>query len=332
MADTRTIYLHTADTTFSSDPSDTGFKYLDMSEYDSLNPEYSSTVRISSGVIGMYGDYSVKITLTFKGDNSGRDERAEWVNNYSQGINKISVATTPDKSKTFNKSCTVSSIEMIDTNYIDGAQVVISLTLFGRWQSALEYRQTLTETYVGGTKKYYQLFRTVAESSSALVNSAYVGLAKVGDETIPDTVTKPSNTYKYDYQYGVSTILNQLKLSADKNRFILAIEPNYLKGAIKLSNTKYTAQISSSNLSSTNGISSDFITYATGDFDAVSRFTLLQSGYVASTVWDNISDQYAVLYSIMNTINNDPANILVTNEVGQHIPFSLYVYSIQDFI
>ncbi len=332
MADTRTIYLHTADTTFSSDPGDTGYNYLDMSDYDSLNPEYSSTVRLSGGVIGLYGDYSVNITLTFKGENSGRDERAEWVNSYSQEIDKISVATTPDKSKTFNKSCTVSSIEMVDTNYVDGAQVIISLTLFGRWQSALEYRQTLTETYVGGTKKYYQLLRTVAESSSALVNSAYVGLAKVGDETTPAEGTKPSNTYKYNYKYGVSTILNQLTLPIDKNRFIIAIEPNYLKGSIKLSNTKYTAEISSSNLSATNGISSDFITYSTGDFDNVSQFTLLQSGYVASTVWDNISDQYAVLYSIMNTINNDPANISVTNEVGQHIPFSLYVYSIQDFI
>ena len=138
--------------------------------------------------------------------------------------------------------------------------------------------------------------------------------------------------YKYNYKYGVSTILNQLTLPIDKNRFIIAIEPNYLKGSIKLSNTQYTAEISSSNLSSTNGISSDFITYSTGDFDNVSQFTLLQSGYVASTVWDNISDQYAVLYSIMNTINHDPANISVTNEVGQHIPFSLYVYSIQDFI
>ena len=332
MADTRTIYLHTADTTFSSDPSDTGYKYLDMSDYDSLNPEYSSTVRLSGGVIGLYGDYSVKITLTFEGENSGRDERADWVNSYSQDINKISVATTPDKSKTFNKACAVSSIEMVDTNYLNGAQVIIAVTLFGRWQSALSYRPTLTETYIGGTKKYYQLLRTVEESSSALVNSAYVGLAKVGDETIPAEVTKPSNTYKYDYQYGSSTILNQLSLPIDKNRFIIAIEPNYLKGSIKLSNTKYTAEISSSNLSATNGISSDFITYSTGDFDNVSQFTLLQSGYVASTVWDNISDQYAVLYSIMNTINNDPANISVTNEVGQHIPFSLYVYSIQDFI
>lgn len=332
MADTRTIYLHTADTTFSSDPSDTGYKYLDMSDYDSLNPEYSSTVRLSGGVIGMYGDYSVKITLTFEGENSGRDERADWVNSYSQDINKISVATTPDKSKTFNKACAVSSIEMVDTSYLNGAQVIITVTLFGRWQSALSYRPTLTETYIGGTKKYHQLLRTVAKSSSALVGSAHVGLAKVGDETIPGYGTKPSNTYKYNYKYGVSTILNQLTLPIDKNRFIIAIEPNYLKGSIKLSNTQYTAEISSSNLSSTNGISSDFITYSTGNFDNVSQFTLLQSGYVASTVWDNISDQYAVLYSIMNTINHDPANISVTNEVGQHIPFSLYVYSIQDFI
>lgn len=318
MADTRTIYLHTNDTTFTSDPTDTGYNYLDMSDYDSLNPEYSSTVRVSAGVIGLYGDYSVNITLTFKGENSGRDERAEWVNSYSQDINKISVATTPDKSQTFNKSCTVSSIEMVDTNYVDGAQVVVGLTLFGRWQSALESRPTLTETYVGGTKKYNKIFNGVVDGVMAKVG--YTG------------ENEQSQTYKYDYKYGVSTILNQLTLPIDKNRFIIAIEPNYLKGSIKLSNTKHTAEISSSNLSSTNGISSDFITYATGDFDEVSRFTLLQSGYVASTVWDNISDQYAVLYSIMNTINNNPANISVTNEVGQHIPFSLYVYSIQDFI
>lgn len=323
MADTRTIYLHTADTTFSSDPSDTGYKYLDMSDYDSLNPEYSSTVRLSGGVIGMYGDYSVKITLTFEGENSGRDERADWVNSYSQDISKISVATTPDKSKTFNKACAVSSIEMVDTNYLNGAQVIISVTLFGRWQSALLYRPTLTETYIGGTKKYNQI---IIDGTWAVVNTAQVGLAKVG------YVGGDEQTYKYDYQYGSSTVLNQLTLPIDKNRFIIAIEPNYLKGSIKLSNTQYTAEISSSNLSSTNGISSDFITYSTGDFDNVSQFTLLQSGYVASTVWDNISDQYAVLYSIMNTINNDPANISVTNEVGQHIPFSLYIYSIQDFI
>ena len=328
MADTRTIYLHTADTTFSSDPSDTGYKYLDMSDYDSLNPEYSSTVRLSGGVIGMYGDYSVKITLTFEGENSGRDERAEWVNSYSQDINKISVATTPDKSKTFNKACAVSSIEMVDTSYLNGAQVIITVTLFGRWQSALSYRPTLTETYIGGTKKYNQIFKGIVDSTWAVVNIAQVGLAKVG-YTGGD---KQLQTYKYNYRYGSSTILNQLTLPIDKNRFIIAIEPNYLKGSIKLSNTQYTAEISSSNLSSTNGISSDFITYSTGDFDNVSQFTLLQSGYVASTVWDNISDQYAVLYSIMNTINNDPANISVTNEVGQHIPFSLYVYSIQDFI
>ena len=332
MADTRTIYLHTADTTFSSDPSDTGYKYLDMSDYDSLNPEYSSTVRLSGGVIGMYGDYSVKITLTFEGENSGREERADWVNSYSQDINKISVATTLDKSETFNKACAVSSIEMVDTNYLNGSQVIITVTLFGRWQSALSYRPTLTEIYIGGTKKYYQLLKTVEESSSALVGSAYVGLAKVGDKTIPDYGTKPSKTYKYNYKYGVNTILNQLQLPIDKNRFIIAIEPNYLKGSIKLSNTQYTAEINSSNLATTNGISSDFITYSTGDFDNVSQFTLLQRGYVASTVWNNISDQYAVLYSIMNTINNDPANISVTNEVGQHIPFTLYVYSIQDFI
>jgi len=328
MTDTRTIYLHTAGTTFSSDPSDTGYKYLDMSDYDSLNPEYSSTVRLSGGVIGLYGDYSVKITLTFEGENSGRDERADWVNSYSQDINKISVATTPDKSKTFNKACSVSSIEMVDTNYLNGAQVIISVTLFGRWQSALSYRPTLTETYIGGTKKYNQLFKGVVDGTWAVVNAAQVGLAKVGYVGSDGQ----SQTYKYDYQYGSSTILNQLTLPIDKNRFIIAIEPNYLTGSIKLSNTRYTAEISSSNLSATNGVSSDFITYNTGDFDNVSQFTLLQSGYVASTVWDNISDQYAVLYSIMNTINNDPANISVTNEVGQHIPFSLYVYSIQDFI
>lgn len=315
MSDTRTIYLHTPNLTFSSDPADTNYTYLDMSDYDSLNPTYSSTVKVSGGVIGLYEDYTTKITLTFKGQNSGREERADWVNKYAQEIYKISVATTSNKDMLFNKRCAVSSIQMVDTNYIDGAQVEIEITLFGRWQSTLLSQPTVTETYDGGTKKYNR------------------------HVDVPDiTTTQPTDqsfdiqAYHYNYQYGTTTTLNQLTLDADKNRFIIAIDPNYLKGTITLSNGTYSVKISSTNLTNTNGISSDLITYSTGDFDNIKPFTLLQSGYVASTVWDNISENYAKLYSIINTINNKPADINVSNDAGQHVPFTLLVYSIQDFI
>lgn len=332
MADTRTIYLHTADKTFSSDPADKNYSYLDMSEYDSLNPTYSSTIKVSGGVVGIYDDYTSKITLTFEGQNSGRDERAEWVNNYAHKIKQISVATSTDKTTLFNKRCVVSYIEMVDTQYINGAQVEIEITMFGRWQSSLASKPTITEKYDGGTKVYNRQIDVPDITSSALVGSAYVGYAKIGDTTQPADRSFDIHAYRYNYQYGKTTLLNQLSLPDDKNRFIIAIEPNYVKGNIKLSNGTYSVDISSANLSNTNGISSDLITYSTGDFEEVSRFDLLQSGYVASTVWDNISENYAKLYHITNTINTEPADILVTNEVGQHIPFSLYVYSIQDFI
>lgn len=332
MADTRTIYLHTADTTFSSDPEDTNYTYLDMSEYDSLNPTYSSTIKVSGGVVGIYDDYASKITLTFEGQNSGRDERADWVNKYSHNIKQISVATTPNKDMLFNKRCAVSSIEMIDTNYLNGSQVEIEITLFGRWQSSLISKPTVTEEYEGGTKVYNRHIDVPDITTSGLVGSAYVGYAKVGDTTQPIDRRFDIQDYRYNYQYGKTTTLNQLTLDPDKNRFIIAIDPNYVKGTITLSNGTYSVKISSTNLTNTNGISSDLITYSTGDFDNILPFTLLQSGYVASTVWDNISENYATLYSIINTINTTPADINVSNDAGQHVPFTLLVYSIQDFI
>lgn len=353
MADTRTIYLHTDDTIFTSDPTDTDYTYLDMSEYDSLNPEYSSTIRVQDGVIGVYDDYNVKITLTFTGRNSGRDERADWVNKYGHKVKKISVATTPTKSYVFNKSATVSSIEMIDTEFVNGAIVVINLTLFGRWQSSLNWQQTHTEEYSGGTKKYYMMYKTPDYTDTALTNYAYTDAALVGNvnltvsdgvqvtdttatfnvkENIPELFDTGANTYSYNYKYGTTIVKNQIELDPDKNRFIIVIEPNYKSGSITLANETYSSTITSANLSSTSGISSDFITYTTGLFDNTNKFTMLDRGYVASTVWNNISDQYAKLYSITNTLNSDPANINVTNEAGQHVPFDLYVYSIQDFI
>ena len=353
MADTRTIYLHTEDTIFTSDPTDTDYTYLDMSEYDSLNPEYSSTIRVQDGVIGVYDDYDVKITLTFTGRNSGRDERADWVNKYGHKIKQISVATTSTKSYVFNKSATVSSIEMIDTEFVNGAMVVINLTLFGRWQSSLNWQQTHTEDYSGGTKKYYMTYETPDYTDTALTNYAYTDGALVGNvnltvsedvqvtdttatfnvkEDIPELFDTGTNKYSYNYKYGSTIVKNQIELDPDKNRFIIVIEPNYKSGLITLANETYSSTITSSNLSSTSGISSDFITYTTGLFNNVNKFTMLDRGYVASTVWNNISDEYAKLYSITNTLNTDPANINITNEAGQHIPFSLYVYSVQDFI
>ena len=352
MADTRTIYLHTDDTTFTSDPTESAYTYLDMSEYDSLNPEYSSTIRVQDGVIGVYDDYDANITLTFTGRNSGRDERADWVNKYGHKIKQISVATTPTKSYVFNKSATVSSIEMIDTEFVNGAMVVINLTLFGRWQSSLNWQQTHTEEYSGGTKKYYMTYEIPDFTDTALTDYAYVESALVGNVNLtvsddvqvtdttatfnikdtPELFDAETNKYSYNYKYGSTIMRNQIELDPDKNRFIIVIEPNYKSGSITLANEEYSSTITSSNLSSTSGISSDFITYTTGLFDNTNKFTMLDRGYVASTVWDNISDEYAKLYSITNTLNTDPANINVTNEAGQHIPFSLYVYSVQDFI
>lgn len=332
MADTRTIYLHTGIETFSSDPSDSQFLYLDMSDYDSLNPQYQSTIKLSSGVAGIYESTKAKITLTFKGENSGRDARADWVNKYAERINKISVNTTENKSAVFNKSATVSEVEFIDTPYIDGSQVIIEVTMFGRWQSALTVLDTVSEKYEGGDKVYYSEYQEVTKSKTSRVGYAYVGLAEVGDDSTPDKKTITSNTYSYNYTYGNTTLQNQIALPKDRNRFMLAIDSQYSVATITLSANGKRATISTSRLSANSSLSSDFVAYDITAFVDTDKFLLLNSGLVASVVWDNLASQYAVLYQIMNSVGDTPADISVTTTGGQHIPFKLYTYSIQDFI
>lgn len=332
MGDTRTIYLHTGIETFSSDPSDSQYMYLDMSDYDNLNPQYQSTIKLSSGVAGIYESTKAKITLTFKGENSGRDARADWVNKYAERINKISVNTTENKSAVFNKSAVVSEVEFIDTPYIDGSQVIIEVTMFGRWQSALTILETVSEKYEGGTKVYYSEYQEVTKSKTSRVGYAYVGLAEVGDDSIPDEQTINSNTYSYNYTYGKTTLQNQIALPKDRNRFMLAIDSQYSVATITLSANGKRATISTSRLSANSSLSSDFVAYDITAFVDTDKFLLLNSGLVASVVWDNLASQYAVLYQIMNSVGDIPADISVTTTGGQHIPFKLYTYSIQDFI
>lgn len=332
MGDTRTIYLNTGIETFSSDPSDSQYMYLDMSDYDSLNPQYQSTIKLSSGVAGIYESTKAKITLTFKGENSGRDDRADWVNKYAERINKISVNTTEHKSAVFNKSAVVSEVEFIDTPYIDGAQVIIEVTMFGRWQSALTVLETVSEKYEGGDKVYYSEYQEVTKSKTSRVGYAYVGLAEVGDDSTPDEQTITSNTYSYNYTYGITTLQNQITLPKDRNRFMLAIDSQYSVATITLSANGKRATISTSRLSANSSLSSDFVAYDITAFVDTDKFLLLNSGLVASVVWDNLTSQYAVLYQIMNSVGDTPADISVTTTGGQHIPFKLYTYSIQDFI
>lgn len=332
MGDTRTIYLHTGIESFSSDPSDLQCMYLDMSDYDNLNPQYQSTIKLSSGVAGIYESTKAKITLTFKGENSGRDARADWVNKYAERINKISVNTTENKSAVFNKSATVSEVEFIDTPYIDGSQVIIEVTMFGRWQSALTVLETVSEKYEGGDKVYYSEYQEVTKNKTSRVGYAYVGLAEVGDDSTPDAQTITSNTYSYNYTYGKTTLQNQIALPKDRNRFMLAINSQYAVATITLSANGKRATISTSRLSANSSLSSDFVAYDITAFVDTDKFLLLNSGLVASVVWDNLASQYAVLYQIMNSVGDTPADISVTTTGGQHIPFKLYTYSVQDFI
>lgn len=452
MADTRTIYLHTGIETFSSDPSDSQYMYLDMSDYDSLNPQYQSTIKLSSGVAGIYESTKAKITLTFKGENSGRDARADWVNKYAERINKISVNTTENKSAVFNKSATVSEVEFIDTPYIDGAQVIIEVTMFGRWQSALTVLETVSEKYEGGSKTYLGMYYqgdtelprnyitnsdfhngtnswdntstnwtvdsddqyTFIQSktpgsenylshdfnlnegdpvvisfyakstvngtklysdiwgSNGSINailtdnwerytySGVVGAEKHLYFSLPDSETNYAQIanvkleygtedasewspapediealrprYTYNYTYGTTTLQNQIALPKDRNRFMLAINSQYSVATITLSANGKRATISTSRLSANSSLSSDFVAYDITAFVDTDKFLLLNSGLVASVVWDNLASQYAVLYQIMNSVGDTPADISVTTTGGQHIPFKLYTYSIQDFI
>ena len=155
MSDTRTIYLLTQDDIYCSDPqikqsSDLPLTYLDMSEFDNLNPTRGTVVSGLAGAVSTYEPYEATVTLTFK----NREERAEWIQKNSEQVYQIAVANTINQNRVYNKKCAITSFEFVENPYTNGIQTVLTLKLFGKWQSSLTEIEINSGTYSGGTKSY----------------------------------------------------------------------------------------------------------------------------------------------------------------------------------
>ena len=156
MPDTRTIYLKNNEgTIYSSDPSNVGSEYLDMSGFDSLNPSENSIFTSATNISLMYSSYDVKLVLTFMSDyDNGRQARAQWIAKNQNSINQISVANTNNQDLIFSKQAKIKTIDFVENPYVNGVQAELTLELAGRWQSSVQRTSATVYPYNGGTKKY----------------------------------------------------------------------------------------------------------------------------------------------------------------------------------
>lgn len=161
MSDTRTIYLKNNEgTIYSSDPSNVGSEYLDMSGFDSLNPSENSIFTSATNISLMYSSYDVKLVLTFMSDyDNGRQARAQWIAKNQNSINQISVANTNNQDLIFSKQAKIKTIDFVENPYVNGVQAELTLELAGRWQSSVKRTSATVYPYTGGTKKYSYKYR-----------------------------------------------------------------------------------------------------------------------------------------------------------------------------
>lgn len=326
MSDTRTIYLKNNEgAIYSSDPSNVGYEYLNMSDFENLNPSDNSIFTSASNTSLLYSSYDVKLVLTFMSDyDNGRQARSEWVAKNQNSINQISVANTNNPNLIFSKQANIKTIDFVENPYVNGVQAELTLELAGRWQSSVQRTSATVYPYTGGNKKYNYHYSTVDMSpllsGSTTDNQPYADLA-IADETYIEDI-KQQPTYKYGYQI----ITDEVKTD-DYNGFIINIPPqttpvnvtltapNGLSATLKTSQTNVPLQISS-----------DMIGYSLDNFDA---FTLLNKGFPASKYWDNLLSVYSTIQTILST---NTVTVSVTSSTGTSIPFEFYLYKLQDLI
>lgn len=315
MSDTRTIYLKNNEgTIYSSDPSNVGYEYLDMSGFDSLNPSENSIFTSATNISLMYSSYDVKLVLTFMSDyDNGRQARAQWIAKNQNSINQISVANTNDPDLIFSKQAKIKTIDFIENPYVNGVQAELTLELAGRWQSPIKRTSATVYPYTGGNKKYtYKYYHHGNLDNQPYADRAIVDVTYLGD----------INTYKYGYQI----ITDEVKTDG-YNGFIINIPPqttpvnvtltapNGLSVTLKTSQTNVPLQISS-----------DMIGYSLDNLDT---FTLLNKGFPASKYWDNLLSVYSTIQTILNA---NTVTVSVASGTGTSIPFEFYLYKLQDLI
>lgn len=230
MSDTRTIYLKNNEgTIYSSDPSNVGYEYLDMSGFDSLNPSENSIFTSVTNISLMYSSYNVKLVLTFMSDyDNGRQARAQWIAKNQTSIDQISVANTNNQDLIFSKQAKIKTIDFVENPYVNGVQAELTLELAGRWQSSVQRTSATVYPYNGGTKKY---------------------------------------TYQYNYKYGYQIITDEVKTDG-YNGFIINIPSQPTPVNVTLTDTNgLSATLTTSQTNVPLQISSDMIGYSLDNFD-----------------------------------------------------------------
>ena len=318
MSDTRTIYLKNNEgTIYSSDPSTVGYEYLNMSDFDSLNPSENSIFTSATNISLMYSSYDVKLVLTFVSDyDNGRQARAEWISKNQNSINQISVANTNNPDLIFNKQAKIKTIDFIENPYMNGVQAELTLELAGRWQSSVQRTSATVYPYTGGTKKYtYQYYTGEQSDSQPYADMAIVDLTYIGN-----------TSYHQTYKYGYQIITDEVKTDG-YNGFIINIPSQTTPVNVTLtapSGLSVTLTTSQTNVPLQ--ISSDMIGYSLDNFDT---FTLLNKGFPASKYWDNLLSVYSTIQTILNA---DSVTVSVASNTGGTIPFEFYLYKLQDLI
>lgn len=321
MSDTRTIYLkNNSGTIYSSDPSNMGYEYLNISDFDSLNPSENSIFTSASNTSLMYSAYDVKLVLTFVSDyDNGRQARADWIAKNQNNITQISVANTNNPDLIFSKQAKIKTIDFIENPYVNGVQAELTLELAGRWQSSIQRTSATVYPYTGGTKKYnYRYYdQNRALLASATGNQPYVDMAIV-DLTYIENI----NTYKYGYQ-----VITDEVITSGYNGFIINIPSQTTPvNVILTAPSGLSVTLTTSQVNVPLQISSDMIGYSLDNFDA---FTLLNKGFPASKYWDNLLSVYSTIQTILNA---NKVTVYVASSTGSSIPFEFYLYKLQDLI
>lgn len=299
MADTRTIFLLTPETSFCSDPSLPGYSYLDLSEFDNLNPTRGTIVSGMAGAVSTYEPYDAALTITFK----SREERANWIQTNGDRVYQIAVANTLNQQRVYNKRAAITSFEFLENPYINGVQTKITLRLFGKWQSSLTAIDVNTGTYTGGTKEYTQ------GTDSPLY-------------------------YVYDnaLAYGSTVYASSIDLQGEHG-FILNATPGLsLTITMRSGYNNRVFQLESKYSNLITGFSTDFVAYPFTAFTDVGPFTMLDGGTVVTYGWNVEDNEMPYLYDMLNNIDLYPISVGAVNQTGNAVPVSVYVYTTQDFI
>lgn len=300
MGDTRTIYLLTPETVFCSDPNvNNGMVYLDMSEFDNLNPTRGTIVAGMAGAVSSYEAYDASIVLTF----DSREARAAWIQENGDRVYQIAVANTLNQSRVYNKKCAITSFEFLENSYINGIQTKITLKLFGKWQSSLSKLELNTGVYSGGTKEY-----TTGDYSPF--------------------------TYVYDSNlaYGTTAYITAINLDGEHGFVMVAPAGSGLTLTLKSDYNGKLFQIESKHHNLITGLSSEFVAYPFTATNGITRFSMLQGGTVMTYGWNIELDELPYLYDMFNNVNDFPISVGAINQASNSVPIAAYAYTTQDFI